>query len=260
VTREEILARFSGEDKVLASRVFDWAMEAIRENDYRLSDFLDPQEQDLVIGLLKQFPGLAWHNFGGYRGAERKRVAIAPDYLPSDELDWQLAAVSIQGEFEEDPPTHRDYLGSLLNLGLKREKLGDLLVSPKGCQAIATEQMAAFICQDLQRVGRWRVQVEALDLEQVTAPQQKMKKIRATVASVRLDAVASSGFGLSRTKLVRLIRGGAVKVNWQPTTSPDKVLEVGDVISMRGKGRLVLVEIGGLTKKKRQVLIMERYL
>ena len=59
---------------------------------------------------------------------------------------------------------------------------------------------------------------------------------------------------------MRLIRGGAVKVNWQPTTSPDKVLEVGDVISMRGKGRLVLVEIGGLTKKKRQVLIMERYL
>lgn len=260
MTREELLARYSGEEKVLASRVFDWAMETIRQNDYRLSDFLDPGEQDLVIGLLRQFPGLSWHNFGGFPGAERKRVGIAPDYFLSDELDWQLGAVEIQGDFQEDPPTHRDYLGALLNLGLKREKLGDLLVSEKGCQVVTTQELAQFICQELQRVGRWRVKVQIMDLERLTPPQQKVKQIRATVASVRLDAVASAGFGLSRTKLVRLIRGGAVKVNWQPTTSPDKVLEAGDTISMKGKGRLVLTEVGGLTKKNRQILLMERYL
>lgn len=259
MTREEILARYSGEERELAARVFDGAMEAIKQNDYRLSDFLDPQKQDLVFGLLRQFPGLAWHSFGGHKGAERRRVAICPDYFSPQELDWQLAAVSITGDFE-DPPSHRDYLGALLNLGLKRELVGDLLVGEEGCQAITTEPMAQFILQELERVGRFRVKTQLMDLEQLTPPQQQVKQIRATVASLRLDAVASAGFGLSRTKLVRLVRAGAVKVNWQPTTSPNKALAEGDIISMRGKGRLVLAELGGLTRKNRRVVILERYL
>jgi RNA-binding protein YlmH len=260
MTREEILARYSGEDKALASRVFDWALEAIRQNDYRLSDFLDPRELDLAAGLLKQFPGLRWHAFGGYPGAERKRVAITPDYFSAAELDWKLGAAGIEGDFREEPPTHRDYLGALLNLGLKREKLGDLLVSPEGCQVVATADLVQFICQQLERVGRWRVTVRILELERLTPPQQTVKQIRTTVASLRLDAVASSGFGLSRTKLVRLIRSGAVKVNWQPTQDQDKIVSQGDVISLRGKGRLTVAEVGGLTKKNRQILVLERYL
>ncbi|HQD40040.1 MAG TPA: YlmH/Sll1252 family protein [Bacillota bacterium] len=260
MTREEILARFTGEDKMLAARVFDWALEAMRQNDCQLSDFLDPRELDLVLGILKQFPGLLWHAFGGYRGAERKRVAIVPDFFPEEELAWQIGAVEIRGEFEDDPPNHRDYLGALLNLGLRREKLGDILVSPQVCHVLTTEELVPYISQELKRVGRWHVTAQPFDLERLTPPQQQKKQIRTTVASMRLDALASAGFGLSRTKVVRLIRAGLVKVNWEQALNPDKTLAQRDVISLRGKGRVLVAEVGGLTKKKRQYLVLERYL
>lgn len=259
MSREEILARFIGDDKILAAKVFDWAYEVMRENDYRLSPLLDPQQQELVTGIIREFPGLAWRSFGGYQEAERKRIAIIPDFFPTEELAWDLAAVWIKGEFTE-PLSHRDYLGALLNLGITRDSLGDLLVLPDGCQAICQGQMASFISEELERVGRYHVTVEPMDLERLTPPGQRSKEIRTTVASLRLDAVASAGFGLSRTKLARLVEAGMLKVNWQPTTSPSFAISEGDVISLRGRGRIVLREVGGVTRKKRRALTIERYL
>ena len=140
MTREEILARFTGEDKMLAARVFDWALEAMRQNDCQLSDFLDPRELDLVLGILKQFPGLLWHAFGGYRGAERKRVAIVPDFFPEEELAWQIGAVRsgrVRRRSSQPQGLFRRFIESRPEAG----KVRDILVSPKSANVLTTEEL-----------------------------------------------------------------------------------------------------------------------
>src|SRR5690606_8803742 len=128
---------------------------------------------------------------------------------------------------------HRDVLGAILALGIKREKVGDIIVTSRGAQAILASEVTDFVRDHLLRVGRAPVRVEVIDPERLEVEPGRVKEIRATVASLRLDAVARAGFGTARTKRVREIKAERVKVNWQAVRDPARPVEVGDVLSIR---------------------------
>lgn len=247
------------ERKILIAQVNDLAEKALRDQEPQWTDFLEPPDREQVQAMLSWNQRVRFNSFGGYATAERRRMVIYPDYYIVETIQPALAFLEITVKSPE-PLSHRDYLGAILGLGLRREKLGDLLVAPDRCQLVIVPELVEFLRTHLQKVGNHQAELAEIDPEQLNPPQQREKVIRSTVASLRLDAIAGLGFGESRTKMVREIRSERVKVNWKVVKDPDAPLEPGAVISIRGRGRVVFKEITGTSKKGRIGVVLVRML
>lgn len=247
------------EKKILMAQVNDLAEKALRDQEPQWTDFLEPPDREQVQAVLSWNQRVRFNSFGGYAQAERRRIVIYPDYYIVETIQPALAFLEITVKSPE-PLSHRDYLGAILGLGLKREKLGDLLVAPDRCQLVIVPELVDFLRAHLQKVGNHQAELAEIDPEQLNPPQQREKVIRSTVASLRLDAIAGLGFGESRTKMVREIRSERVKVNWKVVKDPDAALEPGAVISIRGRGRVIFKEITGTSKKGRIGVVLVRML
>lgn len=196
--------------------------------------------------------------YGGYPDAERVILLNLPDYayLEDENPLTVIRAAKAEGSREL---THRDYLGSLVGLGIKRELLGDILVREDGADIIVMEDIVEFILMNYYKAGKTNLSLSQHDINDLIVPEQKTSIITDTVASLRLDSVVASAFGLSRGKASEAITRGIVFVNHIETTKPDFQVGEGDKITLRGKGKACLLEIGGKSRKDRQYITIERY-
>lgn len=258
--KENFLESLAKDDKALAAKVFDQIELIGKTNQPRVIDFVEPSKLELIEGIIKNSAGLSCLFYGGYKQAERKRPVIIPDYYPRELIDPKLKLVEIKGNFSFRPISHRDFLGSILGLGIKREKVGDLIIIENGCQAITTDEIGDFLLIHLSNVARVPVETRELDFDQLEVKPESIKAIKTTVVSLRLDAVASAGFSTSRTKMAEQVKGEKVKVNWKVTNNPSHQLKEGDILSIRGRGRVVLEALLGETKKGRKSILLKRYL
>ncbi len=259
--RERLLSHLSdSEERELGNRVLDLAEQVYRNNDPRFTGFLDPRGVDIAVGIVRGIQGLACLSDGGYRQAERKIVAIYPDYYLTETLELPVRCLQAEGDFSYESVSHRDFLGSLLACGIQRSKVGDIIVTDTGCQVVVAEDITDYVMTQWQAVHRVPIRVHSIEPEQLAVSPERVKEIRTTVASLRLDAVASSGFGTSRTKMAKEINGERVKVNWKTVTNPSGSVEQGDIISIRGRGRVEVEAIIGETRKGRLSLLLKRYI
>lgn len=253
----------SKEDQVLLARVWDKITLGRRRNIPAFSCFLTGREQQLSRQMLLQAGVPDPLFFGGPEGAERQVAVYVPDYLePRDYLlgeEGPVAALRIHYS-AYDTLSHRDFLGSLMGQGIKREILGDLFPGEGHCDLLVLRDMAAHLAAQLTQVGRARVETEQIPLSALEIPEQRVKSISHTVASLRLDSVAAAGFQLGRSKAAALIQGGKAEINHLPTLKPDAPVKEGDLISLRGLGKLRLAQVRGQTKKGRISLVLERFL
>ena len=155
--------------------------------------------------------------------------------------------------------THRDNQGSLVGLGIRRELLGDILVREDGADIIALADIAEFILMNYYKAGRTNLSLSQHTISELIVPQQKRTTITDTVASLRLDSVIASAFGLSRGKAAEAIGRGIVFVNHVEVTKPDFQVSEGDKLTLRGKGKACLLEVGGRSRKDRQYITIEKY-
>jgi RNA-binding protein YlmH len=257
--RERFLKGVAGEDRILLARAADMAQAVLDSHQPHITDFYDPYHAGLVVSSLKSVSGLAWRADGGYPGAERQRLVICPDYADPEETGSGLDFLSITGNFSDSRPGHRDILGSMLGLGLKREKLGDILVNDNGAQAVVAAEVSSFIRSNLVKAGRWEVTVERIGRSDLKIPGERVKTIDTTVSSLRMDSVAAAGFGMSRSKMVSFITAERVSLNWQVRNSPSQPVNVGDIITIRGRGRVEVSEVRGMSKGGRIKLLLKRY-
>jgi photosystem II S4 domain protein len=255
--REDLLK--SVENRETAVRVVDLAEQAIKTWEVVCIDFLSPPELadvQQMFGQLTEVEMLAW---GGYPQAERQRVAIARSDLPLDPSQVAVAAVSVAGNFLFDPATHRDFLGAMLGTGIVREKVGDILVlGERGAQAIVVPEMVEFLEMTLTQVRSVPVKTQRIDFSELKLREPKKKELTTVEASLRLDAIASAGFGMSRNKMAELITGGDVRVNWKEITQSSYQVKSGDLIAIRGKGRLEVGDVA-ITKKERYCVQLTRF-
>lgn len=243
----------------MLARVADIAESVLKSRRPGVTDFYDPYHTALVVSALKTEHGLACRSDGGYTGSERKRVVICPDYMDPEDAGNGLAFLSIKGRFQKTRPGHRDFLGSMLGLGLKREKIGDILVNAEGAHVVVTVGVAPYIRAHLSMVGRWEVMVDEIGPDELQVPEEKIKTVNTTVPSMRLDVVAAAGFGVSRSKMADYIKAEKVSLNWQVKNSASRAVKEGDVISIRGRGRVEVEEIKGTSKSGRLFLTLKRY-
>lgn len=256
--REELLKGVENRESV--ARVIDLADQAIKTWEVVLTDFLSPPalaEIKQQFARLTEVQLLAW---GGYPQAERQRLAIARSELPLDQSQVEVAALDIAGNFLFDPPTHRDFLGAMLGCGLVREKTGDVIVlGERGAQAIVVPEMVEYLETQLTQVRSVPVKTQRIDLSELKIREPKKKEMTTVEASMRLDAIASAGFGLSRSKMADLITAGDVRVNWKDISQASHLLKSGDLIAIRGKGRLEVGEVT-VTKKDRYRVQLTRFI
>ena len=246
------------EDRVLFARIYDRITGAEQKNIPGCTCFLSPREQVLTRRLL---PHLPLYFFGGHPQAERTVCCWLPDYLDEVWLsdgDSPIAAVRASF-YEKDKLTHRDFLGSLMGCGIKRETVGDIYVAEGICDFLVLREILPYVLDNLLSAGRTKLHLEQIPLVAVAGPQLTVKELRDTVPSLRLDSIVGSGFAMARGKAAALIETGKVSLNDLPCLKPDKQLAEGDKVSARGFGKLVLSHVGGRTKKDRISITIEKY-
>jgi len=235
------------------------------------SSFLDIRQKSLVENFFRsEKTGVRHIFYGGYDDAERCIAVFLPDYLEEYRTASDLAkmpdsenpltvirAVTAKGSRQL---THRDYLGSLLSLGIKREVTGDILVRENGADIIVLNELADFLLLNYEKAGRTGLTLSRVPVSELMMPETRTEEIRESVASMRLDNIVSAAFGLSRQKAADAINAGIVFVNNSVLDKPDKPISEGDKVVLRGKGKIVIKELAGKSRKDRLYVIFERYL
>jgi len=255
--REELLKGVENRDSV--ARVIDLAEQAIKNWEIVFSDFLSPPELIEAQRVFARLSDVQLEAWGGYPQAERKRLGISRTETPLEASQVEVVALDVAGNFLFDTASHRDFLGSMLGTGIIREKTGDIIVTgERGAQIIVVPELAEFLELHLVQVRSVPVKTQRMPLSELKIREPKKKELTTVEASLRLDAIASAGFGMSRSKMADFITGGDVRVNWKDVTQASTHVKSGDLIAIRGKGRLEVGEVA-VTKKDRFRVNLTRY-
>ena len=201
------------------------------------------------------------HRFGGYEGAERKMLVYLPDYLEETALtEDDSPLVCLRATFYEgDNPNHRDFLGALIGAGIARETIGDICVGQGNCDFFVTAEIAPYVLQNFTGAGRTKLHLEQIPLCEVSVPEPETKEIKDTLVSLRLDSVISAGFRVGRSAAAQYVTSGRAAIDGLPCEKPDKAVDEGAKISVRGLGKILLRTVNGQTKKGRISVIIDRY-
>ncbi len=248
-----------GDERLLLAKVLDRAGRTQNQNIPVSTDFLSPGEQVRAADLLRLAGISGYVAAGGYEGAERRLFVFLPDWQEPEDAAPPVRFLRAAYR-AEDSVNHRDLLGSLMGLGIVREKVGDILMGEARADLIVMDTVADFLLQNWTSAGRTRLKVSEIEASGLQPPEIRCREIRDTVSALRLDAVAASGFRTSRGKAAELIAAGRVQVNWRECTKPDKLLSEGDTVSARGLGKFRLSSVGGTTRKGRVSVVIQIYI
>ncbi|WP_274651839.1 RNA-binding protein [Paenibacillus humicola] len=250
--KPELYVHFHPDERPFVDRASEWIDRAAFGHELKRTDFLDPRQADILSSLANRRPEVQLKLFGGYEEAERKRAIVAPEYRYLDDEPEGIALIRVsggtQGHLELD---HSDYLGAMLGLGIKRDRIGDLQVHEEHCDCLVAEEIACYIDIHLRQVHRVHVLTEILPLSELRVAAPALEEMSLSVASLRLDGIASDVYRISRSKIVDPIRAGRCRVNWKAEEDPSTPLKEGDVVSFQGLGRFKVLSVEGTTKKGR---------
>ena len=228
------------------------------------TNFLDIYRQSDAAEYLRRKKDVRYDFYGGFEESERKIVVFFPDYAEdiSYIIDNPDLSPIVSLEIKKDnfsELSHRDYLGAVMALGVKREMIGDILVTDKGCTMAVIRRIAMYIKENLNSVGRGSVTVEISDLFDNSDAQSTFEEKRCYVSSMRLDAVVSASFNMSRNTAAERIRRGDVLMNGIVASKPDVKVSFGSKIVIHGFGKVLIEEDAGITKKGRQAFIIKKF-
>jgi RNA-binding protein YlmH len=236
---------------------FERKLDELHSGETYNTAFLDPRQLELAEATLKKMPAYSYTVYGGHPAAERNVLRIFPAQhqptLPS------LEAIKVSWA-DSDEIGHRDLLGAVMALGLRRDQVGDIIVlGDTEAAVIVGETRGDYIMAGLTQAGRTPVSCEVVEPESLELAKDDGRQIKGTVASLRVDAILSLGFGISRSRVVLLVKGGLVRVNWRPISSPSHQLSEGDQVSLKGRGRILVESVEGETRKGRMRVKLKKY-
>ena len=250
------------EDKILIARVLDKLKFAENRNKIESTDFLDLREQWLIKEMLGIRKYRNYKFFGGYEFSERNIIIFSNsiDFVNQEEINNLLSIIRItlpnnlKGEYE-----HKIYLGGLMKLGIKREKIGDIIVRDDGADIIVKKDLAEYLKNNLKELTRFqKSKIEIKNIDELIYIKPEKKVIKINIPSMRLDCIVGELAKCSRNEANKILEDERVFVNFIEEIRPSKNVEEGDYITIRGKGRFRIIKILGITKKGRISLEIER--
>lgn len=262
-----VINKFKNEkDKLLISKVIDKIRFSETKNKIQTTDFLNEMEQRLLDDFLKSQKIFNYFFTGGIEEAERKILVIYPkkliDIIQNIHTNEYINCIrivlpnEIKGQY-----LHNNYLGGLMKLGIAREKIGDIIVYEKGADILVLPEMVKFLITNICSLTRFRKsKIEKIDIENVRKIEIKTQKIKITVASMRLDNIVSELAKCSRGKANELLVQEKVLLNYEIIEKCSKEVKENDKITIRGKGRFIIKNIVGNTRKGRLFIEVEKFI
>ncbi|MBO5421349.1 MAG: RNA-binding protein [Clostridia bacterium] len=252
------------DNKLLMARIDDCISSCDENYVITNTNFLDIYQQSDVIEYMKKKKDVRYEFYGGFEECERKTVLFLPDYAENADYVRENTDLSpiVALEIKKDnfsSLSHRDYLGAVMGLGIKREAVGDIFVTEHGCTMAVIRSVAPYIKENLSSVGRGSVTVEISDNFSDAENNSSFETKRCYVSSMRLDGVVSAAFSLSRNSAAELIRRGEVLMNGVVMSKPDVKVPFGAKLVIHGSGKVIIDEDAGVTKKGRQAFIIKKY-
>ena len=264
--KQEVLKDYKKqEDKLCLSQVLDKIEFCESREKLEYTDFLDMYQVALVENFLRRINFKNYQFFGGYEDSERKILIVYPDKYNDSmiEKNYSKMLKILRIELPEEEfgkYSHRNYLGGIVKLGLKREKVGDILVSNQGADIVVVSDFAEVLKKELPSLTRFEnSKIEIKEISDIIKKEVKIEEVSIIVPSLRLDNIVSDLVKTSRSKAKQIIEQERVFVNGQNETKMAKQVKIGDIITIRGKGRFIVKEQTGTTRSGRAVLKIEKY-
>ena len=236
------------------------------------TDFLDSTEASAAASFVRTHSAEGVLFYGGYEDAERRQVIFVPDYIPvageEDIIRYfrenpdDCPMVILNAEIRQKGASlrHSDYLGSLMALGIKREKIGDIIVSEKGAQIFVCREIAPYMAENYFKAGNVSLTAKILPVSQQIIAKADIKKLKSVIPSPRLDNIAAAAFDISRKAATEAISRGLVFVDNIETKKPDHFLKGGEKIVLRGKGKVIFIGLCGTSHKGKLYAEIDRYI
>ncbi|WP_086350496.1 RNA-binding protein [Candidatus Enterococcus clewellii] len=234
----------------------DWIEKVESQYAPYLTEFLDPRQAYILETIIRQNSDLSFRFYGGYEQAERKRCLIFPDYYEPTTEDFNIKLIEIIYPVKFTSLSHGKILGTLMNTGIQRQYFGDIISDGERWQVFIADETMNFVVAQVEKIGKIAVRLEERTYTEIIMPKDEWSLEHATVSSMRLDNLISTVYNISRQRSKQLIESGKVKINWAENIRPDFPLELLDIVSIRGFGRIQIQELEGKTKKEKYRLLL----
>ena len=249
---------------MLVSKLIDKIEQVIKTNKIAYTDFLNLYEKNIALKILQK-ENINYIFYGGYEGAEREICVIYPKKFNNEiainnskkeiKIIRILLPNMLKGKY-----MHKDYLGGLMKLGIKREKIGDIIVIDDGADILAKNEMITYIENEIKNLTRFsKSKITIEDIEELNIVEKEMKEFEIIVSSLRLDCIISELANTSRSKANEVIKELRVFINYENEENNSRLLKEGDILTIRGKGKFIIDAIIGYTKKNRIILKILQY-
>ena len=245
-------------DNLLTARIEDGIVLSAKTQYPHFIGFLNEHEQALALQYLSRKKGVCYSTFGGYPDSERKLLAITDNYAVAEEYAYPIGVICFVYDSRYQL-THRDFLGTMMALGIKRESIGDILVTDGMAIAFVKEEIKDYVIRQIQKIGRTGVTLSEWNSSMPLPVTKHFEEHTYTVASARLDSIVSAIVPLSREKSAVLIRQGMVFVNGLEVRNVSHNIKGKDIISVRGKGKFMVEAFSGMTRKGRLKIDIKKY-
>jgi RNA-binding protein YlmH len=266
--KKDILDRYKKvEDKLLISKFFDKIELCDKTNKIETTDFLNELEQSILkkVITLANIDNCVF--YGGFNDADRKIAIVFPEKMraiienENFKYDTVFSVFRIKiPEAEIKDYNHSVYLGGMIKLGVKREKIGDILVQSYGADLIVKREIEKFLFANIKTLTRFRdAEVNNISLAEMSSSEKKFEDIKLITSSLRLDNIVAELAKTSRNKANEIIEQDRVLINYEQESKNTKILKVKDIVTIRGKGKFIIEDVVGNTKKGNYIVMIKKY-
>lgn len=269
MNRQEILEKYANEeDRLLSSKLLDKIEFVEKRNTVENTEFLDMRQRQLLEKLLRDIKVDNYVSYGGYKTAERTAIIIYPDKLEeifkNNLFDYNtifsVIKITLPNELK-GMYSHRNYLGAVIKIGMRREKVGDIITSKDGAELIVLKESEKYIREGLQALTRFsKAEFETINLSDLKVEEPKTAIVKVIIPSMRIDSILSEIIRTSRAKALNVIKEERVFINHELVLKGSKEVKADDIITVRGKGRFKIKGIVNNTRKGNLVLEVEKYI
>lgn len=264
--------KMNAEDRILTARLDDKIRLCSENSMITSTSFLDIRERSVAINHRSGFDDVRIVFYGGFESAERTVAVMLPYFIEADSPEalheyftenpesCPISIIEIKKDRFSPALSHRDYLGALMGLGIKREVTGDIMVTDDGCKIAVLSSIAPFITENMSKAGKGTLNAQVIPLSHIGKNEAAAGTDESfTVSSMRLDSVVKNAFSISRGAAVQAIEGGLVYVNDSECQKNDKKIAEGDKIVLRRKGRIIVSDCSSTSKKGRIIVKVKKF-
>lgn len=264
--KAKILEKYKNEEqKLIISKLFDKIQMVEKQKKIQCTDFLSPLDIKMLENVLHTIKYENYIIYGGTQNAQRKIIIIFPEKLESiiskENFDFNTICNCIRITNNNENYEHKIYLGGLIKLGVKREKIGDIIVYNNGADIIVSKDVIKFLVSNIQELTRFKKSnIEIINMEEIVQKEQEYKEFKIIVSSLRLDNIISELANTSRNKACDLLKQERVFVNYESEIKSTKQIKEEDLITIRGIGKFIIDKIEGNTRSGRHILIVKKFM